>query len=364
MRLPKSQPVPTLKDSRAIMSLRAFLTAMPKVELHVHLEGAMPPETLLHLVQKYGLDLPVRTLDDVRRWFTFRDFPHFVTVYVAISGALRTLDDLERLAGDFLRGQAAQNIRYTEFTYTPYTHTRLKGWSIQEQHAALNRARRRARDELGIEARMIFDIAREVTPAEGRITAEAVIDRFQTDDHGLAGLGLGGYEAANPADKFADSFALARAVGVPLILHAGETAGPESIRRALDLGARRIGHGVRAVEDPALLSELRQRQIALEVCPTSNIRLGIYPSLAEHPLPHLLHAGLIVTLGSDDPPLFDTTLTEEYLRTAEAFGFGAQTYIDMVRAGIAVSTLPADAQTTLWNQFEAEIDGLRARYAV
>lgn len=346
------------------MSLPAFLTAMPKVELHVHLEGAMPPETLLHLVQQHDLDLPVRTVDDVRRWFTFRDFPHFVEVYVAISGALRTLDDLERLACDFLRGQAAQNIRYTEFTYTPYTHTRLKGWSIHEQHARLNRARQWAQAELGIAARMIFDIAREVSPMEGRITAQAVIDLFQTADHGLAGLGLGGYEAANPADKFADSFALARAAGVPLILHAGETAGPESIRLALEQGAQRIGHGVRAVEDPALLAELRERQVALEVCPTSNIRLGIYPSLAEHPLPELLRAGLIVTLGSDDPPLFNTTLTDEYLRTAEAFGFGVETYIDMVRAGIAVSTLPADAQTALWNQFETEIAGLRARYAV
>lgn len=346
------------------MSLHAFLAAMPKVELHVHLEGAMPPETLLHLVQQHDLDLPVRTLDDVRRWFTFRDFPHFVEVYVAMSAALRTLDDLERLARDFLRGQAQQNIRYTEFTYTPYTHTKLKGWSIRDQHAALNRARWWAQAELGVEARMIFDIAREVPPAEGRITAEAVVDLFQADDHGLAGLGLGGYEVGSPADKFADSFALARAVGVPLILHAGETAGPDSIRRALDQGAQRIGHGVRAVEDPALLAELRERQIALEVCPTSNIRLGIYPSLAEHPLPRLLEAGLIVTLGSDDPPLFETTLTGEYLCTADTFGLSVETYIDMTRAGIAVSTLPADRKATLWSAFETEIAGLRARYAV
>lgn len=346
------------------MSLHAFLTAMPKVELHVHLEGAMPPETLLKLARKHDLDLPVTTVEEMRRWFTFRDFPHFVEIYVTISDAVRTLDDLELLARDFLTGQAAQNIRHTEFTYTPYTHTKLKGWSIADQHAAINRARRWAQAELGVSARMIFDIAREVSPAEGRLTAQAVIDLFQTEDHGLAGLGLGGYEIGNPADKFADSFALARAAGVPLILHAGETDGPDSIRRAIEQGAQRIGHGVRAIEDPALLAELRDRGIALEVCPTSNVKLGVYRSLTEHPLPHLIDAGVTVTLNSDDPPLFNTTLTDEYLRTADTFGFDADVYVRLTRAAAQVAILPADQKPRLLRALDAEIATLRTLYSI
>lgn len=346
------------------MTLTDFLIAMPKVELHVHLEGAMPPHTALTLAARHGIDLPARTVDELRAWFAFRDFPHFVEIYVTLSSCLQTLDDLEALARDFLREQARQNIRHTEFTYTPYTHTHQKGWPIAEQHAALNRARQWAERELGVTARFIFDIAREVPPEHGAITADAVIDLWRTPDHGIAALGLGGYEVGYPPEKFADSFARARMAGVPLILHAGETEGPESIRGALAQGAIRIGHGVRCLEDPVLTAELRDRMIPLEVCPSSNVCLGVVPALDQHLLPRLLADGLTVTLNSDDPPLFATTLTDEYLRCAEAFGWSADVFIALNATAVRVSRLPDADKDRLWAAMQREIAALRQQHGV
>lgn len=344
--------------------LHAFIAAMPKVELHVHLEGAMPPQTLLRLAATHGIDLPPRTVDEVKAWYTFRDFPHFVDIYVAMSDCIRTLDDLETLTYDFLTAQADQNVRHTEFTYTPFTHTKLKGWTFEAQHDAVQRGRRRAEADFGITARAIYDIAREVPPDDGLITARAVVDLFDEDDHGLAGLGLGGYEVGHPASKHAPSFALARAAGIPLILHAGETEGAPSIRDALDQGSIRIGHGVRCLEDRAVTAELRDRGIPLEVCPSSNVCLGVVPSLADHPLPHLLAAGLVVTINSDDPPLFDTTLTDELTRCADAFGFTADNLIAFTQSAARAARLNADEQARLLAVLDAGFATLRTQHAV
>ncbi|MCU0513980.1 MAG: adenosine deaminase [Anaerolineae bacterium] len=346
------------------MSLHEFLIAMPKVELHVHLEGAVPPATLLKLAARNGIDLPARTVEEVRRWFAFRDFPHFVEIYLLISRCLQSTDDIELVALEFLRDQAAQQIRHTEFTYTPYTHLIQKGLSIADQHAALNRARRQAEREYGVTCRMIFDIAREVSPEAGLKTAEAMVALWSTPDHGLAALGLGGYEVGHPADKFAAAFALARAAGIPLILHAGETDGPASIRAALAQGAVRLGHGVRCYDEPALVAELRDRAIPLEVCPSSNVCLGVVPSLAQHPLPRLLADGLTVTLNSDDPPFFDTTLTQEYLRCADAFGFGAEVFVELVATAVRVSRLPEADKARLLADIHTETAALRRQYGV
>jgi adenosine deaminase len=211
---------------------------------------------------------------------------------------------------------------------------------------------------------MIFDIAREVPAEMGAITAQAVAELWQTPEHGLAALGLGGYEVGNPAHKFAAAFALAQRAGVPLILHAGETEGAASIRDALTQGAVRIGHGVRCLEDAALVAELREKALPLEVCPSSNVCLGVVPTLAAHPLPQLIAAGLTVTLNSDDPPLFSTTLTEEYLRCAETFGYGADEFTQFVHTAVRVSQLPTATKTHLWAGIQTEIATLRQQYQV
>ncbi|NJN96450.1 MAG: adenosine deaminase [Anaerolineales bacterium] len=340
------------------MTLETFIQAMPKVELHVHLEGSIRPETLLKLAERHGVDLPAKTVEGLRDWYTFTDFPHFIEVYLAVSACLRSPEDIELIAREFLAGQAAQNIRYSEVTYTAFTHYHLRGLSFGDQLAALNRARAWAEAEHGVTMGLVLDIPRSIPAEKGLLTADWAIGAM---GEGVVALGLGGPEVDNPPEKFKAAFDRAHAAGLPSVPHAGETVGPESIWGALnELHAVRIGHGVRCLEDPALVDELRARQIPLEVSPTSNVCLKVFPDLARHALPRLLREGLYVTLNSDDPPMFNTTLTEEYLAVARTFQFGADTLEQLTLNAVRASLLPADTRLTMEQEFQAEFARLRA----
>jgi adenosine deaminase len=342
------------------MSLETYIQAMPKAELHVHLEGAIQPETLLELARRNGVALPADTVEGLRSWYTFTNFAHFVEIYLAMSACIRSPEDIELIAREFLAGQAAQNIRYSEVTYTAFTHYHFKGLSFRDQLAALNRARAWAERELGVTMGLVIDISRHTSPEQGMQVAEWAIEGM---GDGVIALGLGGPEIGNPPEKFTAAFERARAAGLPSVPHAGETVGPESIWGALrSLGAVRIGHGVRCIEDPALVAELRERQVPLEVCPTSNVCLGVAPSIAAHPLPRLIDAGLYVTLNSDDPPMFNTSLTDEYLATARAYGWGAGELERLDLNAIRASLLPDAERAALEARFTAEFARLRAEY--
>jgi adenosine deaminase len=324
-----------------IASLESFIRIMPKVELHVHLEGSIRPETLLELAERNGVALPARSVAQLRDWYAFRNFDHFVDVYLAAAGCIQTPADVERIASDFLDGQAAQNVLHSEVTYTASTQRMLSGIPLDDQLEAINRARARAKRDHGITMSLTIDYPRHLDPDEFVAVAHWAVDNM---DLGVSALGLGGPEVGYPPELFERAFAVAREAGLPSVPHAGETEGAASIRGALRaLDAVRIGHGVRCLEDADLVAELREKQIPLEVCPTSNVCLGVAPSFAEHPLPRLLDAGLYVTLNSDDPPMFGTTLTDEYLKSADAFGFGAGEVRDLVvRAAEATLLPPAD----------------------
>lgn len=342
------------------MTLETFIQAMPKVELHVHLEGSIRPETLLTLAQRHRVDLPAKTVEGLRAWYTFTDFPHFIEVYLAVSACLRTPDDIELIAREFLAGQAAQNIRYSEVTYTAYTHYLFRKLPFREQLAALQRARAWAEAEYGVTMGLVLDIPRSVSAEEGLLTAEWAIGAM---GEGVVALGLGGPEVDNPPEKFKESFDRAQAAGLPSVPHAGETVGPESIWGALRaLHAVRIGHGVRCLEDQALVAELRGRQIPLEVSPTSNVCLKVFPTLAAHALPRLLEEGLYVTLNSDDPPMFNTTLSEEYLQVANTFYLGRETLEQLTLNAVRASLLPTDARSELEQQFLGEFTRLRVEH--
>jgi aminodeoxyfutalosine deaminase len=342
------------------MSLESYIRALPKVELHVHLEGAIQPETLLALARRNGVALPADTAAGLRAWYTFTDFAHFIEIYLAVSACIRSPDDIELVAREFLSGQAAQGIRYSEVTYTAFTHYHFKGLPFREQLAALNRARTWAAAELGVTMGLVIDIPRSISAEDGLLVAGWAIDAM---DDGVIALGLGGPEIGNPPEKFAAAFARARAAGMPSVPHAGETVGPESIWGALRaLDAVRIGHGVRCLEDRALVAELRERQIPLEVCPTSNVCLGVAPSIAEHQLPHLIAEGLYVTLNSDDPPMFNTTLTDEYLTVTSAYGWGAGELERLALNALRAALLPAAERAALEARFTAEFARLRAEH--
>ncbi|MBI9050744.1 MAG: adenosine deaminase [Anaerolineaceae bacterium] len=339
------------------MHINQFIEKMPKVELHVHMEGSIQPDTLITLAERNQVALTAKTPAELRQWYTFTDFPHFIDIYRTFAKCLRTAEDIEWIARQFLAGQAKQNILYSEVTYTPYSQYMANGISFEDQLAAINRARDWARTTHGVEMGLVPDISRDIDPKAGNIVAHWAVDGMQD---GVVALGLGGYEVGNPPEKFAEAFKIAQQAGLPAVPHAGETAGPQSILGALDtLHAVRIGHGVRCLEDANLVKRLRDQQIPLEVCPTSNICLNVFPSLAEHALPKLLDEGLYITINSDDPPMFNTTLTREYHQISQVFGLGQQQIMALVLNAVKASLLSEKKKQTMLTTFQSAFDALK-----
>ncbi|MDF8265988.1 adenosine deaminase [Luteipulveratus flavus] len=297
------------------MSLvEAWVADLPKVELHVHHIGATAPHTVAALAARYPDAGVPSDLDALERFFAFTDFAHFLRVYAAVSRLLRTPEDVYELTIGNLLDLARQNVRYAEVTVTPNGPLAC-GVPRDGLVEALDAVREHAAREYGLVVGWILDI-----PGHPGPPAEVVMDLCEhAPPEGLVALGLGGPETPRP--QFADYFARGRALGLPGVPHAGEAAGPASVRSAVeDLHAVRIGHGIRAMEDPRVVALLRERAVHLEVCPTSNVRTRVVDTLEEHPLPAMLAAGLEVSISSDDPPMFGTTLTEELLVAARLVG--------------------------------------------
>jgi aminodeoxyfutalosine deaminase len=300
-------------------ALDAFIREMPKVELHVHLEGSMRPETLLQLAKRHRVSLPADTVEGLREWFRFRDFEHFVEIYLTCSRSLRDPEDFQLVAREFLAQQAAQNIRYSEVHFTVATHIR-NGANGNEVATALNETLQEEEKRLGVRARWIPDIVRDVPWKWADKTLEWALDGRR---YGVVALGLSGFEAS-PDEPFREHFRVARQEGLHRVAHAGEHEGPASIHSAIEVcEPERIGHGIRAIEDAELLEQLVESRIPLEICPTSNVCLGAAADLESHPIDAIRRSGVAVSVNSDDPPLFETTLTDEFRRLSETFGYGA-----------------------------------------
>lgn len=342
------------------MSVESYLQAVPKAELHVHLEGSILPGTLLTLAKRNGVALPADTVEGLREWFRFRDFPHFVEIYVAITRCLRTADDYELIAHEFGAEMARQQVRYAEATFTPGTHHTL-GVPFDVYFTGLTRGKERARADFGVEIAWIFDIVRDV---EDRQHAEYTLWAAQQgQQNGVIALGLGGYEAPHPPDAFAPWFERAREAGLHTIPHAGETGGPDSVWSAIrKLGAERLGHGVRSMEDPTLVEYLAESGIPLEVCPTSNIRLGLFNSVEDHPLRRLYEAGVAITINSDDPPLFNTTLNDEVALLHTGFGLDIEDIDRIILNGVLYSCLPPERKEVLLLEFQQQMAALKATH--
>ncbi|HYN22639.1 MAG TPA: adenosine deaminase [Thermoanaerobaculia bacterium] len=327
---------------------------MPKVELHVHLEGSMRPRVLLELARRNGVNLPAQDEDGLRKWFRFRDFDHFVDVYRTCSRVLCLPEDFQFLVRDFLAMQAEQNVLYSEAHFTISTHL-VNGAGGGEVLSALEEVISEG-ERSGTRLRLIPDIVRNIGSAAADQTLEwALAGRGR----GVVAMGLAGIEAGFPNEPYREHFKVARQEGLHCVAHAGEHGGPESIRSVLEVcGAERIGHGVRAVEDPALVEELRDRRIPLEVCPTSNLCLGVFPDMASHSFDRLYRAGVEVTVNSDDPPLFDTDLTGEYLALHRTFGYGPAELAGFSLAALRHSFLPPEEKAVLERRFHEEMQGL------
>jgi aminodeoxyfutalosine deaminase len=341
------------------MSLHDFIRAMPKAELHVHLEGSIQPATLLLLAERNGVALPAQDLEGLRKFYHFTDFGHFLEIYFAVSGCLKTVDDFSLIAYEFGASMARQNIRYAEVTFTPHTNVTNTGLPFNEILAGLNDGRRRAQADFGVEFCWVLDIVRDNPDSRHQVVEWAA----GAVDQGVVGLGLGGTEKGHPPEWFADAYAIARQAGLHSVPHAGELAGPESVWGAIRaLKAERIGHGVRSVEDSALVDHLMRHQIPLEICPTSEICLGVYPSYADHPVGRLWEQGVYITVNSDDPPMFNTNLVGEYQALADHLGFDACVLERLSLNALQASFLPDDRKGALEQDFLSEFSRFRAQY--
>ncbi|MFJ9313958.1 adenosine deaminase [Pimelobacter simplex] len=334
--------------------LNDFIAGLPKAELHVHHVGSASPRIVSELAARHPGTVPADP-ELLRDFFAFRDFAHFIEVYLAVVDLVRTPEDVRYLTYEIGRELATgQAVRYAELTCTPYTSVLPddpeRGMAIEAYTEAIEDARVAAERDFGVVLRWIYDI-----PGESGLPAADATLRFALDHapEGLVGFGLGGPEIGVPREQFIPHFSAARAAGLRSVPHAGETTGPETIWTSLrDLGAERIGHGTSAAADPALLDHLAEHRIPLEVCPSSNVATRAVASLDEHPLPRFVDAGVLVTINSDDPPMFGTTLNREYEIAAGLLDLDAAGVADLARAGVAASFASDDAKARL----TAEID--------
>lgn len=340
-----------------MMNIHEYAQRMPKVELHVHLEGSILPDTLFLLAQRNGIHLPYNTIEGLQEFYRFRDFTHFVENYWTITGCLCTPEDYQLISYEFGRECARQNIRYAEVTFSISTNVEKSGLAWLTILDALNRGREQAKSEFGVHWQWIFDIVRNQPETQTFLTHIALEARSM----GVIALGLGGSEAEFPAELFIDSFEQAYQADMRRVPHAGETMGSASIWTALDyLHADRIGHGVRCIEDLRLVETLRDRHIPLEICPTSNIALGVYPDYAHHPLRKLWDAGLLVTVNSDDPPMFNTSLNQEYQLLIDHFGFSVMELEKISLNALYASFLPDVEKAALADEFRDEFTRLKS----
>ncbi len=347
--------------------LKHYITAVPKAELHVHLEGSIQPATLLALAERNKVTLPIQTLQQVKEWFKFHDFNHFMDIYFTITRCLKTAEDYELIAYEFGAAMARQQIRYAEVTFSPSTHHFALGIPHDIYFNGLERGRKRANRDFGVEFRWIFDIVRSIEdPAKNRLFADYVTAvAIEGQEHGVVALGLGGAEVGYPPELFSRQFDQARAAGLHCIPHAGETVGPESVWGAVKhLRAERIGHGVRAIEDLELIYYLAEHNLPVELCPTSNIKLGIYNHFSDHPLARFYRAGVPVTVNSDDPPLFNTTLTQEIFLLTEVFKLDLHQINEILLNGIRFSCLPQSEKQALETTFQVEMLKLQEEFAL
>lgn len=324
------------------------VTALPKIELHLHLEGAAPPAFIRGLAKQRHVDLS--GIFDADGNYRFTDFPTFLKVYEAATEPLKTPGDYHRLTLAVLAESAASGVVYCETFLSPDFCGRRDLGAWREYVHAIRDAADQAERQMGIILRGIVTSIRHFGPDKARQSARCAAE---TAGELIVGFGIAGDETAGKPRDFAWSFDLAREAGLRLTAHAGEWRGPDSIRDALaELRPDRIGHGVRAIEDLALVDELAEKGIVLELCPGSNIALGLYPGWRRHPIGALYDRGVKVTVSTDDPPFFHTTMAREYDRLAEAFGWDADVFRCIARTSLDAAFCDADTRTRVQKRLE------------
>ncbi len=341
--------------------LEQFILEIPKVELHLHLEGAIPLPTLLYFIQKRGGNKSIRNLEDLKKRLVYSNFTQFIKVWLWKNSFITEYEDFEELAYQVLQSLSQQNVKYVEAFYSPrdftFRNKKLSACGITE---SLIKGKKRAFDDFGIRSELIVDLVRDYGPRMGMNLMNELTNYL---GKGLIGIGLGGSEKLFPAGFFTKVYQEARDRGFRLTAHAGEMAGAKSIWAALDeLGTERIGHGLRAYEDPRLIDYLKERQIPLEVCVVSNIMTQVCKSFKEHPVRNYFKDGLMVTINSDDPTMFDTSITNEYLVLIQKFGFSLEEIRKINLNSIEASFMSDKEKDLMKENFNKEWEELISKY--
>jgi adenosine deaminase/aminodeoxyfutalosine deaminase len=327
--------------------LSSFILALPKAELHLHLEGSVEPSTLLELRQRHGM--VGSTPAEVEKLYSYKDFAGFLSAFKDVTGHLRSAEDYELITYRLMERLKLQNVLHAEVTVS----VGVCLWRKQDFPAlfeGLERGRRRGEKDFGVSLLWIFDAIRQF----GAEKAQNVLDlAIQFRDRNVVAFGIGGDERAGPPEWFTGVYPRAAEQGLHLTAHAGESVGPDSIWGALNLKAERIGHGLTAEQDAELIEELAERQVPIEICVSSNLRTGCCAELAQHPVRRYFDQGLMLTLNSDDPAMFRTSLVEEYALVQEAFGFTNEHLRELARTSFEASFLPPEKKIAFLNLFDS-----------
>ena len=326
---------------------KSLILALPKAELHLHLEGSIEPSTLLELRQRHGRD--GASFTEVEQLYNYKDFAGFLAAFKDVTGRLRTPEDYDLITYRMMERLASQNVLHAEVIVS----VGVCLWRKQDFAAifeGLERGRERGAKDFGISLLWIFDAVRQF----GAEKAQSVLDlAIQFRDRNVVAFGIGGDERAGPPEWFEGVYARGAQNGLHLTAHAGESAGPESIWGALNLKAERIGHGLTAAQDPELIEELAERQVPIEICVTSNLRTGCCAELAQHPVRRYFDQGLMLTLNSDDPAMFRTSLVEEFALVQEAFVFSDEHLRELARNSFEASFLPPEKKVEFLNLLDS-----------
>jgi adenosine deaminase len=331
----------------------AYLRGLPKAELHLHIEGTLEPELLFELARRNGVDLRFRTVEALRAAYRFTDLQSFLDIYYEGAGVLRTEQDFHDLTWAYLQRAAADGVRRAEIFFDPQTHTD-RGIPFDVVLDGIEAALGEGRSRLGISSGLILCFLRHLPAEAAMATLQAALPHAGR----LLGVGLDSSEVGHPPSRFVEVFARARAEGLRVVAHAGEEGPPEYIWGALDLlGAERIDHGVRCLEDPALVERLARERVPLTVCPMSNVKLRVVDRMEDHPLARMLAAGLAVTINSDDPAYFGGYIGDNYAAVAAALGLSREQIAAIARTSLEASFASPDEKAALLAEHAAYAAG-------
>jgi adenosine deaminase len=336
------------------MSQFEAIKALPKLEQHVHIVGSARPETLLWLIKDSGSSLPYNKVEDIKSFYRYKDFPHFIKIYSTVNGTITKESHYERLTYEMLQSHAECNVRHVEAIFSAWDHIR-RGLDFRGMVDAINRGIRKARSETGITCTIRVDLVRDYGPEVGM----KVIDLIENQGENIIAIDTGGSEYGYPPSRYKECYESARRIGLHTVAHQGEGAGVDYVWECIDsLKPERIGHGVAAGNDSTLLDALLERGIAIESCPVSNLRTGAVANWSQHPIRKFINHGIKVSVNSDDPPMFGTNMNNEYIQLHQNLDFTFEELFKISLDSVETSFLSEENKKRLKHVFLREYDNI------